>query len=451
MKNYKVKFENKIITFVLAILCLLSFSFNIKPSYSASAINETTTNVLKDLQNDENFNADDYPVVENNYGLQVMQIAECQEGLLVYVYQPSGSTKDFRATTINISTSTENPTFLNYKLDFLNSSGVFYKYIIKGFRIAETEKREYEISSIFRKFDADIDEPAEGNNTISEVSYAVSKCWTVETIDGQIIYNCYEIETIEITDKYVNFIRYVDGYLPPFIVGFGGSLKCDSHFVAFSTDKRMDQLLEVDLMYTSRQVHEENFLFGAFQNITKSDPTQTPIITIKNGDSAQNNKRWLFGEKASWKRVQKVSKFIEENKDRELDIANLTNKEWVICFAETEVKHIKPDLQGSVRDSTEISDVSLLRLKFETNGKIYNLGVIDNKQTGTNNPSNKPKNFWDNIVSWFWSWFKWVLIGLVSILVGCLIIVFWPVFAGIFNGIWWFITLPFKAFKKRKK
>ena len=36
-----------------------------------------------------------------------------------------------------------------------------------------------------------------------------------------------------------------------------------------------------------------------------------------------------------------------------------------------------------------MGDVTILRLKFETDGIIYNLGVIDNKQTGSTNPSNE--------------------------------------------------------------
>ena len=38
--------------------------------------------------------------------------------------------------------------------------------------------------------------------------------------------------------------------------------------------------------------------------------------------------------------------------------------------------------------STLISNVTILRLKFETDGITYNLGVIDNKQTGSTEPSN---------------------------------------------------------------
>ena len=46
-----------------------------------------------------------------------------------------------------------------------------------------------------------------------------------------------DIETITITDKFVGFVRYKDGF--KLYVG-----ACDSHFVAFNTDKPIDKLLE---------------------------------------------------------------------------------------------------------------------------------------------------------------------------------------------------------------
>ena len=45
---------------------------------------------------------------------------------------------------------------------------------------------------------------------------------------------------------------------------------------------------------------------------------------------------------------------------------------------------------GSTFESyTLVGDVTILRLKFETDGITYNLGVIDNKQTGGKEPSNE--------------------------------------------------------------
>ena len=39
-------------------------------------------------------------------------------------------------------------------------------------------------------------------------------------------------------------------------------------------------------------------------------------------------------------------------------------------------------------ETTMVGNVTILRLKFETDGITYNLGVIDNKQTGSAEPSN---------------------------------------------------------------
>ena len=108
-------------------------------------------------------------------------------------------------------------------------------------------------------------------------------------------------------------------------------------------------------------------------------------------------------------------------------------------------------------ESTQISNVSILRLKFETDGVIYDLGVIDNKQSGSENPINTFETTLDlNAV------FK-IILGVLLLIV--LIIVLNPILPTIFNFVWWLIktiikvvwfvlTLPFKLikalFKKRE-
>ena len=69
----------------------------------------------------------------------------------------------------------------------------------------------------------------------------------------------------------------------------------------------------------------------------------------------------------------------------------------------------------------------ILRLKFETDGVVYNLGVVDCKQTGSSDPVNKgshievsPGSFISEIQSWFESVkdvLKWVLIAIAGVLV----------------------------------
>ncbi len=91
---------------------------------------KTYSNVLDDLKKDSSFNPSNYPAKSNDYSLQIIQLAESvDKELFVYVYQPSGKTKNFKASSINISTTiNDSISYLNYKLELLNSNGVFYKY-----------------------------------------------------------------------------------------------------------------------------------------------------------------------------------------------------------------------------------------------------------------------------------------------------------------------------------
>ena len=77
--------------------------------------------------------------------------------------------------------------------------------------------------------------------------------------------------------------------------------------------------------------------------------------------------------------------------------------------------------------STLVGDVTILRLKFETNGKVYNLGVIDNKQTGSDKPVN---NEW--ISAELSDNFKLILSIILLVLA---ILLLMPVFRLIFKGI----------------
>ena len=63
------------ISFALLFICLLCLTSI--PAYSFA---ETTSysDVLDDLQKDGNFNVNDYKIIENDYSLQVIQIAESE-------------------------------------------------------------------------------------------------------------------------------------------------------------------------------------------------------------------------------------------------------------------------------------------------------------------------------------------------------------------------------------
>lgn len=412
----------------------------------ARAESITYSGVMEDLKKDTSFNPGNYPTKADDYSLQIIQLAESSDKeLFVYVYQPSGKAKNFKASSINISTTiNDSISYLNYKLELLNSNGVFYKYKVSGLMVKDESVRYYAISSIYRPFDESIDKQASGGNTVTEVNYAVNKQYCFGEINGKPYVNCVDIETIVVTDKFVGFVRYPDGF--KLYVG-----ACDSHFVAFNTNKPMDKLLEADVYYTTQE-YSSSWAAFVGENETFGDKADK-YAYLKYSDKVEHTGGGLFAGTYKWDRIQTVDDFIK-NEDREqifsgavIDVKisskltdaalnELKGKKWVLRFTETD--YTLWSGQGSYGTfSTIVGDVTILRLKFETDGITYNLGVIDNKQSGSKDPSNET----DIDIS-LNKRGKMILYLLMLIL---LIILLAPILPYIIRLVVWIITLPFKG------
>ena len=165
-------------SFLLAALAFLLAFCSLLPMGQNTVYAESGySGVLDDLQKDDSFDESHYPAIADDYSLKIIQIAESVDGeLFLYVYQPSGQAKNLIASSINISTTINDEiSYRNYKVRLLNSSGVFYKYIVQDFAVLSEPARYYAISSIYRPFDESIDEQADDGNTITEVNYPVNK------------------------------------------------------------------------------------------------------------------------------------------------------------------------------------------------------------------------------------------------------------------------------------
>lgn len=459
----------KVIICVLLCLLLLSSSF---ASILFAKAEDTTeivyTDVLEDLQKDSSFDVSSYPFIETDYSLNVIQIAESvDKELFVYVYQPSSPIRELVGTSINISRNRNEDVYMidesaskgyiNYQLKLLNSNGVFYKYKVLDFVVSDELERLYNISNIFRAYDETIDSPAENGNVISEIGNAVGKLWVAKTVDGQIQYECSEIELITITSKYVGFVRYRDGFnLWP--------TSCDSHFVAFSTDKQIDKLKEADVYFTKQNYKYYDFV-GGKKDYVFDEQVSDNYVHLSYSDKGIFEQDGLFSTTYEWDRITKTSIFIkDENRNNvyscgifnvefgsqltEEGKADLEGKDWILRFAETDYS-VTYHSSGPyyVHKGTLIGDVSLLKLVFETGDKVYNLGVVDNKQTGDGKPDNE--NYVKGNLS-VWSTVLLIVLGIILCLVFApwifqfLIKIIWFVL----KAIWWLITAPFSIFKK---
>lgn len=409
MKNAKT--NNIIIILLVFALAFSAVFFNAGACVAHAEDAVQYSDVLYDLHKDSKFDESNYPENFKDYSISLIQIAEGVDGdIFVYVYQPSGSVKDYRASSINVSTSINNALApFNYKLEYINSSGVFYKYKIKDLKVSDNNIRYYTIPSIYRPFDEQVDVKAGGDNTINEVAFAVSRQYAFGTVKGEPYVECVDIQTIEVTDKFVGFARYKSG------TNWYGATSIDSHFVAFTTDKPMDKLIEADVYYTYQDVwcKKDNGFFGlgAYEDVEYYD-VNDGYVNLSYTDTFQDNTHvglnFFNNVHYEWNRIQTVDDFLTEL-DTGVEIysgavlnvsvvqeitsearSKLSTKEWVLRFAETDYQENNGvNTVGHYEwGFTQVGNVTILRLKFETDGDVYNLGVVDNKQTGSSDPIN---------------------------------------------------------------
>ena len=437
----KLRFKNLILSFALIFTLILSFlMLPITTAYAGTPAGYT--NALEDLKKNSAFNEDNYPANATDYKIEVLTIAESEDSeLFIYTYQPA---KYSKATSINISTDIESKTtYDNYKLEYLNNNGVFYKYKVLDFTLPTTDTRIYEISNILRKFDENIDTKPESNNTIDEVPNSVAKQFIFDK-GGTLTIK--DVETITVTSKYIGYLRYEDSWLFQ-------DTGCDVHFVAFSTDKRIDDLLEAQISYSYRTLAWTDY---GYHKSTTKDESGKKVEILKKGESFTHNSTGWFSKDAEYQQILEANKFIEQHdiQDNIFSVDGvgdfysfskisdetqevIKNEKWVLTFAAYPYKCSLGQGKEGDRDYYEytyVSEVTLLRLRFKTDGVEYNLGVVDNKSTGdliADNISGLKLELEES--------FK-ILLGLILGL--AIIVILWPFISPIIIGI---IKLAFKG------
>lgn len=215
----------------------------------------------------------------------------------------------------------------------------------------------------------------------------------------------------------------------------------------------MDKLLEADVYYTTQSYDWSSVPFVGVKE-TFGDKADK-YAYLKYTDKVEHTGGGLFAGTYKWDRIQTINDFIKgENRENiyhgaVLDVktsskltdealTELKGKKWVLRFAETSYSLSGYSTTGSTFESyTLVGDVTILRLKFETDGITYNLGVIDNKQSGSKDPSNETD--FDISLN---KRGKMILYLLMLIL---LIILLAPILPYVLKAIVWIISLPFKG------
>lgn len=458
----KTKRNIKILYIFFALLLLVSVVMGgrvISPAFAATA---QYTSALEDFQKDSEFNAGDYPDNAADYSIQVIQIAESTDGeLFVYTYQPSQKTQYLVATEINMALSESVDGTRLYGLTLLSSNGVLCKYKVNGFAVSDQDTRYYNITSIFREWLKGIDEETGNNNTKNGVAFSVGKCFIAKTENGVVSYSYKNEQVIQILNPYSDYLRYNDGYHFGFINGHWSYT--DVHYIAFDTDLPIDKLMEADVSFWIQPYSGKVPHLSLEGSRTEHEP-----ITVRGEEKGGNAADGWFSKVYEWERIQRVEDFIKMDGLRDETIENVKNLKWVLMFYETEVTRHSGNVQGQwYDDGTFVTDVTILRLKFMTAGKVYNLGAVSDKVTG----DNKPGNFNTDELASLWEWLarvtgvpQWVWKLIAALIPICILL---PVLSLIFpvvgqvllvamkavgkallwlvKGVWWLVCLPFKG------
>lgn len=438
---------------------------------TAFADTKQYTGALTDLSQDSNFNAAVYADNSKDYSIQVIQIAESTDKeLFIYTYQPCQKTTYLVANEINMSLSENADGTKLYGLTLLNSDGALCKYKVTDFTVSGDSVRYYNIASILRPWNSNYDNKSDNDNTTNSKAFAVGQLWTAETVDKSVVYSCKNVDVVVIKNLFSASIRYMTGH------SFFGKEACDVFFLAFSADRRIDELQEADVDFTcipykATLDSDYNNFMGMMPLLFKDEATHETAYLTADGKTDYGG--------YTWKWIESTADFLKtESGNISSAYKQIIEKEqWVLRYFASEVSLVKigPILcpTGYSCNGYTTENVSILRLKFVTDVVTYNLGAVSDKVTGSFNPSrpDKSKSAWDK----FMDWVKGIMSKIFGVpassisdavavlfIIGCVMLVgfllmiiipFLPVilpligtaFKYIGKGLWWLLCLPVKG------
>ncbi len=437
------EFRRRTISLALAGIVVLLFFLQ---CFCITAYADEAPSVLDDFNGTE-FNIEDYPEKEGDYSLNVIQVAETNNGeLFVYVYQPSAGAM-LIATSIRFSTSIGNSVdFHDKRMDYVDSDRTIFKYRVRDFEVLPDNLRYYAVAAIHRKWSVSVDGEA-GN--VQEIAYPVDKLWTASTVNGEVSYTCTGYETIKILDSEPGLLRYSNG------VSWFHHTEFDSHFIAFKANIQMDELLSAKVGFVAKPVTikaaTKKVIFGEAEELER-------IIVYDDPVTNENVVGWL-GKKYKWKRISRASEFVANHELEEMSKSRIAQMDWVLEFYETTFK-LPVGEGGAVIagqfgfigsaiyaacayfgdcEGTVVTDVTIVELTFKKGEDTYAMGVVDDKHKGAITPSNTDGGY-DIPV---WLYFVGIAVVILVVLV-VLSIVCPQVLPPLFNGVWLVVSAPFK-------
>ena len=435
------------IILLLALVITIGGELFLALSVRTSAYFTKDTGVLEDLMCDTSFNPSDYPDNANDYSLNVIQLAEGETGdIYIYVYQPAAKTKQIVATAINISDTGTAVGLRKCDLSLVDSSGVFQKYKVENMTRPIELIRRYFIVCMYRPWDKALGDSIDDAGTIGVgKALPVETIWTAETMkDGSVVYSAeYSEDVISVTSSCLGYFLYESGM-------FFASSEIRSHYFAFSTNKPIDALLEAYVEY-------EYYHYYNVQGVRKED-SGTKAVTLNREQVFEINDSNFFTQSYKHKRIQSTSDFLKEEGVSLSDDAteSIASQQWILRYLETD--HFFQTTTNAYglpeihQFYTTVNGVTIFRLKYDYQGKIYDVGVISDilKSDDIEDGYIEQQEWWEKIMATLMIILICVLVlalwGPLKLILGLL----WTGLKFLFSILWtglkyalWFVKIPF--------
>ena len=162
------------------------------------------------------------------------------------MYQPAGI--KVTATEIRFSTAI-NESFkpVDYALELLDYSGTLFKYMVADFAVKPDAVRYYDVVCIFSQVARGAwTKLPQADRRQARYLMPSASVGRRARLTGTSCIVRFATEVVTVTDKRVGYIVYPSGFQ---WVEFK---KCESHYVAFTTDRDIERLMEADLTYVSK-------------------------------------------------------------------------------------------------------------------------------------------------------------------------------------------------------
>lgn len=394
----------------------------------------------------------------------------------LYLYNPIFHMFSFEAYYINLNI---NNTFIKLAyysdygvkeyedsdeiLEFCNVTDDYTIYKFKFNYINHVNERKYELDSIKMYYNWAVDYDSVLLNKEYENPFTAT--FKEREEDGKLV-----------TDyEYNSFIYITKDVLQPVILSPSWNLGnfwdhffnsrdayCVATFYNFSSSKKIDQILEIDVNYSKTYVCSRDDC-GYFEITDK--PKNPDINNInKTLYNSVHEYNWsnlhlefqAFKTPASSRLADGEFGYLELSDEEK---ANFNDYEHSVLIEFDNVYPHVVNVPNPCYHYYEINDLQIKRLKFETNGKIYNSYVADDPDDSEeiiipDTPS--AMDWFDETIDWIKENPLYTVLIVLGIVVGLpLIISFLPmVLKGIFQLIigiikllFWIISLPFKAIK----